>query len=174
MLSPATLAMLNEQINLEFFSSNVYLQMSAWCDNEGLEGCAGFLDLHADEEMAHMKRIWTYVNEAGEMAKLGALEEPPTSFESIADLFEQVYKHEQHVTASINKIAQAAFAEPDMTTFNFMQWFVAEQHEEEALVRTILDKIKIIGLEGKGLYFIDQEIGKLAEKEMAGGEDTAT
>ncbi|MCG8512075.1 MAG: ferritin, partial [Rhodospirillales bacterium] len=63
MLSPAMVDMLNGQINLEFFSSNVYLQMGSWCDNEGLEGCASFLTLHADEEMEHMRRIWTYVNE---------------------------------------------------------------------------------------------------------------
>ncbi len=174
MLSPAILGLLNAQINLEFYSSNVYLQMGAWCDQEGLEGCTGFLTMHADEEMGHMRRIWNYVQEAGEMPVLGAIEEAPSKFKDISALFKEVYKHEQHVTQSINKIVRAAFDEHDMMTFNFLQWFVAEQLEEESLVRTILDKIKIIGLDGKGLYFIDQEIGKIAAQEAAtGGEAEA-
>lgn len=169
MLSPKILKMLNAQINLEFFSSNIYLQMGAWCENEGLEGCATFLDMHAGEEMGHMRRIWKYVQDSGHMPVLGALDAAPSKFKNIKDVFEQVYAHEQHVSASIDEITHAAFQAKDMTTFNFLQWFVAEQLEEEALVRTILDKIKVIGLDGKGLYFIDQEIGKIAAKESAGG-----
>lgn len=169
MLSPAILGLLNAQINLEFFSSNVYLQMGAWADKEGLEGCTNFLTMHADEEMGHMRRIWNYVQDAGHMPVLGAIKEAPSEFKDIKKVFDEVYRHEQHVSESINKIARAAFEEADMTTFNFLQWFIAEQLEEEALVRTILDKIKVIGLDGKGLYFIDQEIGKIAASEGAGG-----
>jgi len=167
MLSPKMLKLLNAQINLEFYSSNVYLQMSAWAENEGLTGCAAFLSKHAAEEMGHMRRIWNYVLEAGYMPVLGALKEAPSKIKDVKALFEDVYKHEQHVTAKINELAQVAFEEKDMITFNFLQWFVAEQHEEEALARAILDRIKVIGLDGKGLYFIDQEVGKF------GGQDAA-
>ncbi|MDX9861877.1 MAG: non-heme ferritin [Rhodospirillales bacterium] len=169
MLSPKMLKLLNAQINLEFFSSNVYLQMSAWAENEGLTGCAAFLSKHAGEEMGHMRRIWTYVLESGSMPVLGSLKEPPSKIKDVNELFEDVYKHEQHVTAKINELAQAAFEEKDMFTFNFLQWFIAEQHEEEALARTILDRIKVIGLDGKGLYFIDQEAAKLAGADAAEG-----
>jgi ferritin len=175
MLSPKMVDLLNAQINLEFFSSNVYLQMGAWADNEGLEGCTNFLTMHADEEMGHMRRIWNYVQEAGEMPKLGAIPEPDSAFKGVSDVFQAVYDHEKLVTAKINEIAHAAFEEKDMTTFNFIQWFIAEQHEEETLARTILDKIKIIGMEGKGLYFIDQEISKFAAAENAGsGQSSAS
>lgn len=162
MLSPTMVDLLNEQINSEFFSSNVYLQMGAWCDQEGLEGSARFLTMHADEEMGHMRRIWNYVQEAGSLPKLGVIAEPHTDFDSIKALYEEVYNHEKLVTSKIHEIVHAAFEEKDMATFNFLQWFISEQHEEETLARAILDKIKVIGLEGKGLYFIDQEIGKLA------------
>jgi len=169
MLSAAIVDMLNEQINLEFYSSNLYLQMGAWCDQEGLGGSANFLTGHAAEEMSHMTRIWGYVGESGGLPKLGAIAEPTSEFESIKDLFDQVFEHECYVTSRINGLVQAAFDEKDMTTFNFLQWYIAEQHEEEALFRSILDKIKVIGLEGKGLYFIDQELAKLAAEKAAEG-----
>lgn len=167
MLSAPILKLLNAQINLEFYSSNIYLQMGAWADNEGLEGCAAFLTKHADEEMGHMRRIWNYVLEAGHMPVLGSIPEAPTDIASVKVLFEDIYTHEQRVTQKINELAQAAFEEKDMITFNFLQWFVAEQHEEEALARNILDRIKVIGLEGKGLYFIDQEVGRIGAQGAA-------
>jgi len=169
MLSPKLLKLLNAQINLEFFSSNIYLQMGAWAENEGLVGCSAFLTKHAGEEMGHMRRIWNYVLESGYMPVLGAIKEAPSKIKDVKALFEEVYTHEQQVTAKINALAQAAFEEKDMITFNFMQWFVAEQHEEEALARNILDRIKIIGLDGKGLYFIDQEAAKFATQGAADG-----
>lgn len=168
MVSGPILDRLNAQINLEFFSSNIYLQMGAWANYEGLEGCAAFLTKHADEEMGHMRRIWNYVLEAGHMPVLGSIPEAPAKIDSVKALFEEIYTHEQHVTQKINELAHAAFAEKDMITFNFMQWFVAEQHEEEALARSILDRIKVIGLEGKGLYFIDQEVGRIGDQQAAG------
>jgi len=163
MLSPAMLEKLNQQINLEFFSSNLYLQMGAWAESKGYEGCAEFLYKHADEEMSHMKRLFTYVNETGAMALIGTIEAPEAEFESIRDLFEKVYEHECLVTSKINELAHTAFTNQDYSTFSFLQWYVAEQHEEEKLFNGILDKIKIIGEDGKGLFFIDKEIGELAK-----------
>ena len=162
MLSQAMTDRLNEQINLEFYSSNLYLQMSAWCDFKGLEGCATFLSDHAAEEMSHMQRLFTYVNETGAMAVLGTIEAPPVEYESLADVFARTYEHECLVTRKINELAHVAFSEQDYSTFNFLQWYVAEQHEEEKLFKSILDKIEMIGVEGKGLFFIDREIAALA------------
>ena len=64
-------------------------------------------------------------------------------------------------TSTSAELAHTAFEEKDYSTFNFLQWYVAEQHEEEKLFNTILDKIRIIGTEGRGLYHFDQEIAKL-------------
>jgi len=162
MLKQDMLDKLNEQINLEFYSSNLYLQMAAWCEFKALSGCSQFLAEHAQEEMMHMQRLFTYVNETGALAKLGQIDAPPTEFESLKDVFDKIYRHECFNTEKINDLADAAFQNKDYSTFNFLQWYVAEQHEEEALFKGILDKIEIIGTEGKGLFFIDQEIGKLA------------
>ncbi len=163
MLSQQMLDSLNTQINLEFYSSNLYLQMSAWCEYKGLEGCAGFLKLHAAEEMEHMHRLFTYVNETGGLARLGTIEAPPSSFESVSDIFQQTYEHEVLITGKINELAKTAQDEGDFSTFNFLQWYVAEQHEEEKLFKSILDKIEMIGLEGSGLFFIDKEVEKFSQ-----------
>jgi len=164
MLTDKMLDKLNEQINVEFYSSNLYLQMASWCESQGLEGCADFLKSHADEEMGHMQRLFTYVNECGAMAKLGAIDAPPTDFASIDDVFERTLEHEKHVTGKINELADTAFQQKDYSTFNFLQWYVAEQHEEEKLFNTILDKMRIIGTDGRGLYHFDQEISKMHDQ----------
>ncbi len=169
MLSNNMVKRLNDQINLEFYSSNLYLQMSAWCAHEGLEGCAAFLEQHAREERDHMQRLFDYVNETGAMAVVGAIEAAPSGFDSLADVFRATYDHEVLVTRKINELAAAAFEEKDFSTFNFLQWYVAEQHEEESLFKGILDKVSIIGADGRGLFFLDQEIGKMAAARPAEG-----
>ena len=156
--------LLNKQINLEFYSSNLYLQMRSWCDANSLDGCAKFLQQHADEEIQHMHRLFNYVNEAGSMALIGGIDEPKSNFKNVQEIFKMTYKHECLITKEINKLVKAASEEADFSTFNFLQWYVAEQHEEEHLFNSITDKIKMIGIEGKGLYFIDKEIGDIADK----------
>lgn len=165
MLKEAMMASLNQQINLEFYSSNLYLQMSAWCEDKGFEGCAAFLRQHANEEMAHMNRLFTYVSETGGMPLIGAIDAPPSEFDNLKEVFQQTYQHEQLVTQSINKLAHIAFTTQDYSTFHFLQWYVAEQHEEEKLFKGVLDKIELVGNDGKALFFIDKDMAALAQSE---------
>jgi len=118
---------------------------------------------HSDEEMGHMHRLFQYVNASGRMALIGEIKQPRQDYKDIADVFEATNTHEQQITKSINGLASAAFSEGDFSTFNFLQWYVAEQHEEEVLFKHILDRIHLIGTEGTGLFMIDQELGKMAE-----------
>ncbi|MBU1699475.1 MAG: non-heme ferritin [Candidatus Eisenbacteria bacterium] len=161
MLKKEMLDALNAQINLEFYSSNLYLQMSAWAQSKGLEGAARFLKSHAGEEMSHMDKFFSFINETGGMAILGTLAAPPTAFDSVKDMFEQILEHEQLVTSKINDLAALAFGLKDFTTFNFLQYFIAEQLEEESIFGSILDKIKIIGVPEKGLYLFDKELARM-------------
>ncbi|WP_252177452.1 non-heme ferritin [Endozoicomonas sp. 4G] len=161
MLTQTMVDKLNDQINLEFYSSNLYLQMASWCEAQGLDGCTEFLRRHAREEMEHMQKLFNYVNETGAMAIIGAIDAPPCQYESVRDIFLRTYEHECEVTRCINELAHTAFTEKDYSTFQFLQWYVSEQHEEEKLFKGILDKIDMIGFEGKGLYFIDQEVSKM-------------
>jgi len=163
-LSENIVSQLNRQINLEQFSSNLYLQMSAWCEYKGYVGAAAFLKVHAGEELMHMHKLFGYVCETGALAKIGALAAPESTYTDLKDVFEKTLKHEYMVTQSINELVASSFAEKDFSTFQFLQWYVSEQHEEEHLFQGIIDKIRIIGIEGKGIYFVDKEIGKLARK----------
>ncbi|MGC7559550.1 non-heme ferritin [Pasteurella sp. PK-2025] len=152
---------LNEQINLEFYSSNVYLQMSAWCAHHGYQGAAAFLLRHADEEMEHMHKLFTYVSETSGMPLLGKIEAPKNDYTSLKEIFEIILEHEKFVTSKINELVEVTFANKDYSTFNFLQWYVAEQHEEEMLFNSILDKFQLLGEDGRSLYFIDRDLAVL-------------
>ncbi|CAM4044318.1 MULTISPECIES: non-heme ferritin [Shewanella] len=167
MLAQTMIDQLNAQINVEFFSSNLYLQMSAWCEDKGFEGAAKFMRAHADEEMQHMHRLFTYVSETGGMPLLGAIEAPQSQFESLLALFEYTYEHEQMITSKINALAHTAFTNQDYSTFNFLQWYVSEQHEEEKLFKSIVDKIRLVGEDGKALFFVDKDLAQMAQQESA-------
>ena len=164
MLSKNLVKKLNDHVNLEFYSSNLYLQMSSWCEARGLDGCAAFLGAHSKEEAGHMERLFTYVNETGSMAVIGEIKAPPTEFKSVGELFKMVYDHECFITKEINGLVSAALKEGDYSTFNFLQWYVAEQHEEEHIFKQILDKIAIIGEKGTGLFFIDRAVAEMLRK----------
>ena len=162
MLSQTMIDRLNQQINLEIYSSHIYLQMSSWCAYQSLDGCSTFLSQHADEEMMHMRRLLNYLQETGGLAIVGGMQAPPTAFNSLTEMFETIYEHEQLVTKKINDLVHLANIEQDYSTLQFLQWYVAEQHQEEFLFKSILDKIKLIGTEGQGIFFIDREIANMA------------
>jgi len=161
MLKPEVLDLLNKQINLEHYSSNLYLAMSSWCTFNGLDGAAKFLSNHSKEELEHMNKLFNYVNETGAHATIQSVDAPENEFKDIKEVFELTYQHEQFITTKINELVDFTLIQKDYASFNFLQWYVSEQHEEEALFKSILDKIKIIGLDGRGLHLIDKEIGKI-------------
>ena len=121
MLNKAIADKLNEQINLEFYSSNVYLQMSAWCEQQGFEGAAKFLSAHAAEEMQHMRKLFTYLNETGALAVITQIDEPPHQFKSLKEVLELTYQHEKLITSKINELVGRTFEEKDYSAFNFLQ-----------------------------------------------------
>jgi len=155
---------MNEQMMLEFASSNLYKSMASWCESKGFKGSAIFLNAHANEEMEHMEKLFDYINKTGNRAILGTLEAPQAEFGSLREVFEQTFKHEQYITKQIFALADLSLELKDFSTFNFLQWYTAEQHEEEALFHGIIEKFNLIGEEGKGLYMIDKEIGNLLKQ----------
>ncbi|MFT4925473.1 MAG: ferritin [Phenylobacterium sp.] len=163
MLKQEMIDNLNSQLNLEFYSSNLYLQMAGWCDDHGFEGCAEFMHKHADEEMSHMNRLFSYLSDSGALPLIGTIAAPPHEFNGLAEIFQKTYEHECLVTEEINRLAHTANMSQDYSTFNFLQWYVAEQHEEEKLFKGILDKIQMVGDDGKALFFIDKDLAELAK-----------
>jgi len=149
---------LNEQIHKEASSSQYYLAMASWSENNGLNGTAKFMYTHSDEERFHMLKLVKFVNERGGKAVIPSVEKPPLEFSTLKNVFESLLKHEIGVTESINNLVDVCLQEKDYTTHNFVQWYVSEQLEEEALARTILDKIKLIGSDKGGLYLFDRDL----------------
>ena len=149
---------LNDQIEKEASSSQYYLAMASWAENNGLNGTAKFMYTHSDEERFHMLKLVKFVNERGGKAVIPSLDAPPNSFDNLKSVFELLLEHELGVTKSINNLVDICLQEKDYTTHNFVQWYVSEQLEEEALARTILDKIKLIGNENSGLYLFDRDL----------------
>jgi len=161
MLKVKIVELLNQQIALEDYSANLYLAMSSWCVSQKLAGSAKFLEAHSDDEHAHMRKLFKYINETGSVAVVSEVAKPPMEFKSIRDVFEQTLTHEKFITQKINALVDTCLAEKDYSTFNFLQWYVSEQHEEEHLFQGILDMMDIVGLDGRGLFMVDKEIGKI-------------
>ena len=159
MLSKTMQAALNEQIKIEAQSSQVYLAMASWAEIQpGINNVTGFFYLHSDEERMHMLKLIHFVNERGGFATVPALPQPPLTFPSIKHAFKELLKHEIFVSESINKVIDIALEEKDYATHNFLQWYVAEQIEEEALARTMNDKLELIGDDKGGMYLFDRDI----------------
>jgi len=152
---------LNEQVRKEAESSQLYLSMAVWAEVQGLGGISEFLYKSSDEERMHMLKLVKFINERGGVAMITALEMPSSEFNSIEDVFSRLLNHEVMITNSINELVHICLQEKDYTTHNFMQWYVSEQLEEEALARTIMDKIKMIGSDKGGLYLFDRDINKI-------------
>jgi len=153
---------LNLQIKIEAESSQIYLAMASWAELKGLEGVSEFMYAQSDEERMHMLKLFKYINERGGHAQVSELKGPDLEFGSIKEMFETLFKHEVFVSSSINELVHIALEERDYATHNFLQWYVAEQIEEEAQARTILDKINLIGDDKGGLYLFDNDIKQLS------------
>jgi ferritin len=162
MLSKNIEIALNKQIRIEAESSQTYLSMACWAEIQGLEGVANFMYAQSDEERLHMLKLIKYVNERGGQSIITDLKAPKTAFGNFKEMFEELYKHELFVSDSINELVHITFAEKDYATHNFLQWYVAEQIEEEAQAKNILDKISLIGDDKGGLYLFDRDIQQLS------------
>jgi len=157
MISENLTTALSDQINAEMYSSYLYLAMSAYAEDAGLKGAANWLYVQTREEMAHAIHMYQYLLDRGAVPGLFAIEQPPACFESLKDLFEKVYAHEQKVTERINNIASIALRENDHACYQFIMWYVNEQVEEESNVTDILAKLDLIGDSRPHLLNLDKE-----------------
>lgn len=162
MLSKTIESALNKQIRIEAESAQVYLAMAIWAEVKGLEGISNFMYNQSDEEREHMLKLIKFVNERGGHAHISELNAPNVIFNSYKEMFEKLLAHEIFVSESINDLVHISLQEKDYATHNFLQWYVSEQIEEEAMARTILDKVNIIGDDKGGLYLFDRDIQRLS------------
>lgn len=170
MLKEKMLKALNEQINAELYSSYLYLSMESYFQSVSLKGFAVWMRAQVQEELFHAMKFYDYVCERGGLVTLGAIKKPDSNWKTPLTAFQQIQQHEQHVTALINSLVDLAMEEKDHATLNFLQWFVAEQVEEEASVGEIVDKLKLIKQDTSGLFLLDAELGRRVFTPPAKGE----
>jgi ferritin len=160
MISEKIVEALNRQINAEFYSAYLYLSMSAYFESINLKGFANWMRVQAKEEVTHAMRIYNYVVDRGGRVRLLPIEQPPVEWGSPLSAFEAAYQHEMKVTGMINELVELAMQERDFATYNMLQWFINEQVEEEASTSEIVEKLKLVGGEGRALFMLDRELGQ--------------
>ena len=159
MLSEKMQAALNDQLNMELGAYYTYLSMSAHFEFDGLDGFAAWMANHAQEEMVHAMKFYDFINRRRGRVTLKTIPGPRAEWASILEVFEDAFEHERRVTLSIDKLMALAQEENDNATASFLQWFVDEQVEEEELVDTAINKLKLIGDSGSALFLLDNEMG---------------
>lgn len=155
---------LNEQITKEALAAQVFLSYGSWADVQGFPGIAEFFYTHADEEREHMMKLLKYVNTRGGEARIDAIPAAPENPKTLKECFERALKHEMDNSAAINILVDLAHEEKDWATFNFLQWFVAEQIEEETLTMELIDKYNLASEEensdNSNWYELDKDLSK--------------
>lgn len=159
MLSKKMEEALNDQLHFELYSSYIYFAMASYLDSLDLNGFTNWMQVQVKEELVHVMKFYTFINERNSRVVLQAVDNPGKDWESPLAVFQAALEHEQKVTARINNLINLALEEKDHATNHFLQWFVNEQVEEEASVNAVIQQLKLAGKEGPGLFMIDRELG---------------
>ena len=159
MLSKKVVELLNQQINKEFYSAYLYLDFSNYYDDLGLDGFANWYKIQAQEERDYAMLFLQYLQNNGERIVLEAIAKPNVELSSAKAVLAEGLKHEQYVTSLIHNIYDAAYAEKDFRTMQFLDWFVKEQGEEETNADNLIKKFELFGDDPKSLYMLDNELG---------------
>ena len=160
MFSQKTQDAFNEQLNMEFYSSYLYLSMSAYFESQHLTGMARWMRIQAQEEHGHAMKFFDYILSRNGNVVLAELGAPRTGWGSVLEAFEDSYKHECRVTGRLNDLTTLSIGEKDHAANVFLQWFVSEQVEEEATVLDIVEKLRMVKDDPAALFMMDQELGK--------------
>lgn len=158
MLDKKVSKLLNEQINKELYSAYLYLDMSSYFEDRGLNGFANWYMIQAQEERDHAMLFYQYLHNNGEKVTLEAIGKPDKKFKKDMDVLKAGLEHEEYVTSLINAIYDAAYTVKDFRTMQFLDWFIKEQGEEETNANDMITKMELFGSDPKGLYMLNQEL----------------
>ncbi len=159
MISAKMQKALNDQINFEFYSSYLYLSMSAFFNRQSLSGFGNWMRVQTQEEGVHAIKLYDFLSERDGKVVLQTIKQPPNDWKSPLEVFQQSYAHEQKVTSNFHEITDLALKEKDHTTATYVQWFINEQIEEEANAKKIVDQLKMIKSDVNALLLLDRELG---------------
>jgi ferritin len=149
----------NDQITMELGSTITYLQMAAYFNGENLTGMGKWMRAQAEEEKRHAHRFMDFVLDRGNAVAIGAIDAPKADFGSVQQVFETALAQERAVTASIHDIYRLAAETGDLASYPFLQTFIEEQNEEESMVETILERVRLAGAESSAILLLDSELG---------------
>ena len=150
--------LLNQQVNKEFYSAYLYLDMANYYIDMDLDGFGNWYTIQAQEERDHAMLFIKYLQNNGEKVTLDAIMKPDKAFSGPMDPLVAAAEHERYVTSLINDIYDAAYSVKDFRTMQFLDWFVKEQGEEETNADTLVNKFKLFGEDPKSLYMLNQEL----------------
>ena len=151
---------LNEQIKHEFYSSYVYLSMAGSFEVANLTGFAHWMRKQSEEEREHAMRFFDFLLDRGEHVELQAIDQPPYTFRSPLDAFEQALDHEKEITSRIHGLYDLAIQESDYPAQVLLNWFVTEQVEEEKSATEIVERLRMVGEDNAALLLLDKEMGE--------------
>lgn len=151
---------INKQINAEMYSAYLYLSMASYFEEQGLPGFANWMYVQNEEETFHAMKLFRFIVARGGRVELMAIEEPPRSWEDPLAVFKHVYEHEQKVTGLINSLMTTARELSDYASENELQWFVAEQVEEEDNADKLVRKVQMMKDAPGGLMMLDAELAE--------------
>jgi len=158
MLPKKVIDLLNNQVNKEFYSAYLYLDISNFYDSLSLDGFANWFMIQAQEERDHAMLMYRYLHNNSEAVTLEAIAKPDKVFKSKEDPLNVTLEHEKYVTSLINAIYAAAYEEKDFRTMQFLDWFIKEQGEEEKNANDLIAKMKLFGDDAKSLYMLNTEL----------------
>ncbi len=150
---------LNKQLNMELYSAYAYASMAAYFEHKNYNGFSTWMKTQAAEEMGHARKFYEYILNVGGRVQLDAIDKPPAEFKSPVSVFEGALEHERKVTKAIYKLVDLATKESHHATTTFLQWFVTEQVEEEAVADNIVQRLTMVGDSPEGLFMMDRELG---------------
>lgn len=150
--------LLNDQVKKEFYSAYLYLDMSNYYTEQGLDGFANWFNVQAQEERDHAMLFMQYMQNNNLKVTLQAIDSPVKEYTKAMDPLKASLEHEQYVTESIHIIYDAAFSVKDFRTMQFLDWFIKEQGEEEKNATDLIRKMELYGDDSKSLYLLDQEL----------------
>ncbi|MBD3399165.1 MAG: ferritin [Candidatus Coatesbacteria bacterium] len=159
MMNAKVRELMNQQITNEFYSGYLYQAIAAYFEEQDLPGFAKWYTAQAQEEIIHGFKFYNHIIERGARVELGAIDKPTVEWDSPLAALEAALEHEKKITADINRIYEAAEAEKDYASRPILDWFVDEQIEEEDNATTNVQKFKMVGEKGNGLYMLDKEMG---------------
>ena len=158
MIKKETKTLLNDQVNKEWASAYLYLDMANYYADKDLNGFANWFNVQAQEERDHAGLFNQYLLNNDIRPALQDVAAPTEDYADYCAPISKAFAHEQSVTASINNIYAAASADKDFRTMQFLDWFVKEQGEEEKSIQDILKRYGLFGGDAKSLYLLDSEL----------------